>query len=414
MTETTTESGSLPLDGIRVLDFTWVWAGPYCTMLLAMLGAEVIKVEGPNSLDLGRRSIVWPVAEPEPLEIPINQGASFNAINMSKLGVTVDLQKPQGVDLIKRLVAISDVVVDNMRAGSMERLGLGYEALREVKPDIIVLSSTGRGSQGPEKDYAGYATIHCAIGGSAHITGYPDQPPSTTTGDVDLMNATTSAFAVVAALYHRGETGEGQFIDYSQCEGVTSLIGEVLLDYEMNGRSPGRVGNRDELMAPHNLYPCWGVDRWAALAVETDGEFAALAGVIGRPELADDPRFADAPARKRNEEELDEIIAEWTRPRDRDRVVEILSEAGLAAAPSRNAEELIRDPHLRERGAFVEVDHPEVGPREFVSAPWKMSDYEPPARHAPLLGEHNDYVFGEILGLSEAELAELRSEGAIT
>ncbi len=410
----TMQEGSLPLQGIRVLDFTWVWAGPYATMLLAMLGAEVIKVEGPEWLDLGRRSIVWPPAEPEPLEVPINQGASFHAINMSKLGVTIDLRKPEGIDLVKALVGISDVVVDNMRAGSMERLGLGYEALREIKPGIIVLSSTGRGSQGPERHYAGYATIHCAIGGSAHITGYPDKPPSTTTGDVDLMNATAAAYAVVAALYHRAQTGEGQFIDFSQCEGVTSLIGEVLLDYEMNGRSPGRDGNRDEFMAPHNLYRCWGVDRWVALAVETDEEFAALAGVLGRPELAHDPRFADAASRKRNEAELDAIIAEWTRPRDRDRVVEEFAAAGLAAAPSRDPEELIRDPHLRERGAFVEVDHPEVGRREFVGVPWHMSEYEPPVRHAPLLGEHNDHVFRDLLGMSEPDIAELRRQGVIT
>jgi len=396
-----------------VLDFTWVWAGPYATMLLAMLGAEVIKVEGPRALDLGRRAIVWPLGEPEPLDIPINQGMAFNAINMSKLGVTIDLRKPQGVDLVKRLVSISDVVMDNVRAGAMERLGLGYEALREVNPGIIVLSSTGRGSQGPERDYAGYATIHCAIGGSAHITGYPDQPPSTTTGDVDLMNATAAAYAIVAALYHRQQTGEGQFIDYSQCEGVTSLTGEVLLDYEMNGRSPDRKGNTDELVAPHAVYQCWGVDRWVALTVETDEEFEALARVIGRPDLAVDPRFADATSRKRNEAELDCLISEWTRPRDREQVVEVLCQAGLAAAPSRNAWDLFRDPHLRERGAFVEVDHPELGRREFVGAPWRMSDYEPLVRHAPLFGEHNDYVFRELLGLSELDLAELRRHQVI-
>ena len=206
------QGAQLPLEGVRVLDFTWVWAGPYATMLLAMLGAEVIKVEGPESLDLGRRAIVWPPAEPEPLEIPLNQGMSFNAINMSKLGVTIDLRKPQGLELAKRLVKISDVVMDNMRAGSMGRLGLGYEALREVNSGIIVLSSTGRGSDGTERHYAGYATIHCAIGGSAHITGYPDEPPSTTTGDVDLMNATAAAYAVVEL----GEGGEAP--DWKQIE----------------------------------------------------------------------------------------------------------------------------------------------------------------------------------------------------
>lgn len=404
---------SLPLQGVRVLDFTWVWAGPYATMLLALLGAEVIKVEGPEWLDLGRRGIVWPLAEPEPLEIPINQAASFNSINMSKLGVTIDLGQPEGVDLAGRLVQVSDVVVDNMRAGSMARLGLGYEALRELNRGIIVLSSTGRGSQGPERHYAGYATIHSAVGGSAHITGYPDEPPSTTTGDVDLMNATAAAYAVVAALYSRAETGEGQFIDYSQCEGVTSLLGEVLLDYEMNGRSPGRVGNRDPLMAPHNLYPCWGVDRWVALAVETDEEFEDLARVMGQPELVADPRFRDAAARKQHEDDLDSLIERWTRPRDRDSVVAALCAVGLAAAPSQDAEGLIRDRHLRGRGAFVEVDHPEVGRREFVGVPWKMSDYEPPVWHAPLLGEHNDHVFRDLLHLNDDELAELRRLGVI-
>jgi benzylsuccinate CoA-transferase BbsF subunit len=402
---------ALPLQGVRVVDFTWVWAGPYTTMLLAMLGAEVIKVEGPRALDIGRRAIIWPLGEPEPLDIPTNQAMAFNALNMSKLGVTIDLAQPEGVELAKRLVAISDVAMDNMRAGSMERLGLGYEALREINPGIIMLSSTGRGSEGPERHYAGYAFIHCAIGGSAQITGYPDEPPSTTTGDVDLMNATASAFAIVAALYHRSRTGEGQFIDFSQCEGVTSLIGEVLLDYQMNGRIPGRQGNRDEFLAPHGVFQCWGVDRWVALVTETDEEFETLARVMGRPELAQDPRFADAASRKRNEAELDRLITEWTRPRDRDQVVEMLCQAGLAAAPSRNAWDLFRDPHLRARGAFVEMDHPELGPRELVGAPWRMSDYEPLVSHAPLLGEHNDYVFRQLLGLGDEELAELRQKG---
>jgi benzylsuccinate CoA-transferase BbsF subunit len=228
------------------------------------------------------------------------------------------------------------------------------------------------------------------------------------------MNATASAFAVIAALNHRDATGEGQFIDYSQCEGVTSLIGEVLLDYEMNGRSPGRQGNADELMAPHNVYRCWGVDRWVAIAVETDDEFATLARVIGQPELAADPRFADAASRKKNEVELDKIITEWTRARDRDLIANTLAREGVAAAPSRDAEDLFHDPHLRARGAFVEVDHPELGPRQFVGPPWKMSDCEMEAQYAPLLGEHNDRVFRELLGIGDEELAKLRREGVVS
>jgi crotonobetainyl-CoA:carnitine CoA-transferase CaiB-like acyl-CoA transferase len=187
----------------------------------------------------------------------------------------------------------------------------------------------------------------------------------------------------------------------------------VLLDYEMNGRSPGCQGNADELIAPHNVYQCWGVDRWVAIVAETDEEFGALAEVIGHPELATGPRFADADSRKRNEGELDRIISEWTRARDRDFVANTLARAGVAAAPSRGAEDLFHDPHLQARGAFVEIQHPELGPRRLVGPPWKMSECEVEARHAPLLGEHNDYVFRELLGMSDAELAKLQREGVV-
>ena len=262
-------AGALPLQGVRVVDFTWVWAGPYATMLLAMLGAEVIKIESKSRMDLGRRVVIWPLSEPRPHTASINQGPAFNTLNMNKLSATINLGRAEGIDLVKRLVAVSDVVVENMRPGAMDRAGIGYEALRRVNPHLIMLSSSARGATGPESQYAGYAAVHHAVGGASQITGYADGPPSTTLGDVDLMNATASAYAIVAALYHRAQTGEGQFIDYSQCEGVSSLIGETLLDYEMNGRSPGRMGNADPFFAPHNVYPCWGVDRWLAIAVET-------------------------------------------------------------------------------------------------------------------------------------------------
>jgi len=410
---TARQTDRLPLDGVRVVDMTWVWAGPYLGSLLGMLGAEVIKVESRSRPDFFRRFVVWPLADAEPEELGPNEGMMFNTVNLSKLGVALNLVRPEGIDLIKRLVAVSDVVIENMRAGILKRMGLDYEALRAVNPRIILLSSSARGGAGPEAHYAGYASVHHAVGGGTYITGYPDGPPGYAIGDVDLMNATAGAFAVVAALYHRKETGEGQFIDFSQCEGVTALIGEVLLDYQMTGRIPGRKGNSDDFMAPHNLYPCWGVDRWLAIAVETDEEFAALARVMEKPELADDPRFATAAARKRNEAELDAIISEWTRLRDRDLMARQLGEAGVAAAPSRDARDLMRDPHLRARGVFVELDHPETGPRDFVGLPWRMSGCQPALKRSPLLGEHNDYVFGQLLGLDEAEIARLKKSGII-
>lgn len=403
----------LPLEGVRVADFCWVWAGPYSTMLLANLGAEVIKVEGHKRTDLTRHGVVWPLPDPAPREMPPNQGMSFNSVNMNKKSVTLDFTKPEGVGLAKRLAAMCDIVVDNMRAGAMIRLGLGYEELRKLRPDIIVVSASSRGQQGPHKDYAGYATIHQAVGGGAYTTGYPDGEPSTSGGDVDLINATTTAYAALAALYHRMQTGEGQFIDYSQCEGVSSMIGDQLLGYELSSEVPERMSNRHPKYAPHSVYQCWGVDHWLALEVHSDEEFAALANIIGMPELAKDPRFADMASRKENEAELDRIIEEWTRQRDRDWMANEFCRAGIAAAPSRDWRDLYADPHLHARNAFVTVDHPELGKLELVGAPWKMSDYEMPERYAPLLGEHNDYVLQELLGLSEAEVAELRRNDVI-
>jgi len=285
--------------------------------------------------------------------------------------------------------------------------------LRKVRPDIIVVSSSSRGQTGPEKDYAGYATIHHAVGGGAYITGYPDYAPCHSSGDIDIMNATVTAYAALAALYHRTQTGEGQFIDYSQCEGVSSLIGDLLLGYEMNSLIPERMGNAHPTCAPHNVYRCWGVDRWLALEVHSDDEFATLASVIGMPGLAKDPRFADMASRKKNESALNRLIEEWTRARDRDWTVNEFCQAGLAAAPSRDGRDLYADPHLKARGAFVTVEHPELGELELVGAPWKMSGSEAAINHAPLLGEHNDYVLRELLGLSKVEVDKLRKQDVI-
>jgi len=404
---------TLPLEGIRVADFCWVWAGPFCCMLLAMLGAEVIKVEGHRRTDLTRHGVVWRLQDPAPFEVPPNQGLSYNSVNMAKKSVTLDTSKPEGRALAKQLAASCDLVIDNMRAGAMIRAGLGYEELKKLRPDIIVLSNASRGQTGPEKDYGGYATIHNAIGGCAYITGYMDDAPSTTSGDTDLMNATTTAFIALAALHHRMLTGEGQFIDYSQCEGVTAYLGEQFLGYQMTGEIPERAGNKHPYYAPHNVYRCWGVDRWLALEIHSDAEFAALAKVIGKPEMASDRRFKTMKARKRNERVLDGIIQKWTRERDRDWMVNEFNAAGLAAAPSRDYLDLYADPHLRAREAFININHPEIGKLELVGVPWKMTDYKPPARRAPLLGEHNSYVLEEILKLNKQQIAELKHKDII-
>jgi len=412
-TEQSSGTPRAPLEGIRVLELCWVWAGPYAGSLLASLGAEVIKVEGHNRMDLMRRSVVWPLPEPAPRLLSPNQGLAFSQVNLGKKSLAVDLSKPGGVDLVLRLAAESDVVIDNMRPGALTKLGLGYDDLRRVKEDIVVGSSSGRGYVGEERDFLGFAMVHQGIGGGAYITGYPDDHPCHSGGDVDLMNAMTLAVAVLAALHHRRRSGEGQFIDYSQCEGVSSLLGEMLLGYEMTGKIPERQGNRHPFLAPHNVYRAWGVDRWVAVEVHDDAEFAALVGVIGRAELALDPRFLDAAARKRNEEALDELLGEWMRARDRDWIVAALTEAGVMASPSRDARDLYADRHLQQRDAFVVVDHPELGELELVAAPWKMDGERPSVSRAPLLGEHTDAILSSLLGLDREQLGALREQDVI-
>ena len=333
---------------------------------------------------------------------------------MNKKSVTIDLSQPEGAELARRLAAISDVVIDNMRPSAMKKLGLGYDDLCNVRSDIIVVSSSRGGHEGPESNYLGFAPVHHAYGGGAYITGYPDSHPTQSSpGDVDLMNATNTAYATVAAIYHRYRTGEGQFIDYSQCEGVSSINGEILLSYEMTGQIPERMGNAHPRYAPHSVYKCWGVDRWLALEIHSDKEFALLADKIDRPELADDSRFADMASRKKNEGELNRIIESWTQGRDRDWVVGEFCDAGLAAAPSRDGRDLYGDPQLNARSAFITIRHPELGELELIRPPWVMSGCQTSARHAPLLGEHNTYVFKELLGLGEEELSDLQEKEII-
>jgi len=402
------------LKGLRVLDFSWLVAGPYATRFLAEFGADVIKVEGHKRIELLRRSFPWPLPEPAPTELGVNQSILFNCTNINKKSVTIDLTKPEGHAIAEKLVEMSDVVMDNMRPGAMDKLGLGYKDLIKIRPDIIVLNSSSRGLNGPLSEYLGFAVIHHSHGGGAYITGYPDDHPShATPADVDFMNALTCAFAILAAVHYRMQTGEGQFIDFSQTEGVSSLIGEVFLEYLMTSKIPERMGNAHPKYAPHNVYRCWGVDRWLALEIHSDEEFKILAEIISKPELIKDARFSDMASRKKNEAELDRIIGAWIRQRDRDWMVEEFCKHGLAAAPSRDARDFYADRHLRDRGSIISVDHPELGPLQLQASPWKIDGRTPEVTRAPLLGEHNQYVLGELLGLRDDEIAELRQKEII-
>jgi benzylsuccinate CoA-transferase BbsF subunit len=398
-----------PLENVRILDFTWAWAGPQATLLLALLGAEVIKVESRRRLDHTRlRSLMTGPTMTSP-----DHSVIFNDLNVGKLSLALNLSQPEAVEIAKRVAQLCDVVIQNMRPGVMDRLGLGYDDFRAVKPDIIMLSSSAVGSTGPERTYTGYAPTFAAMGGHAYITGYPDGPPMPLSGAVDLRVGTTSAFAILAALHHRARTGKGQHIDLSSTEAVAALIGHVFMDYSMNGRVQTRAGNRDHLMAPHNCYRCRGDNNWVTIAVACDEEWHALRRLVGDSRLEDE-RFADAASRRQNQEALDQLIGEWTSRRSQAEVTQTLQKAGVAAMPVLDGPALVQDPHLRARGVLQSLDHPAIGERLTVGPPWRFS--RTPAqisRPGPLLGQHNRYVLGELLGMSGEEIERLVAEEVV-
>ena len=393
----------LPLAGVRIVDFTWAWAGPQATLLLGMLGAEIIKIESQARLDHTRlRSLMSGPTLASP-----DHSVIFAELNVNKLSLTLNLTHAEAIDIVKRLVQISDVVAENMRPGVLDRLGLGYDALRAVKPDIIMLSSSAVGSTGPERKYVGYAPTFAALGGIAHISGPPEGPPSPLSGAIDLRVGTTSAFAILAALYHRARTGQGQFIDLSSTETISAMIGDTFMEYAMNRRSPGRAGNRDRMMAPHNCYPCAADDRWVTIVVATDDEWRALCTAIADPRLEDE-RFGDGYGRHLHQEELEQIIAEWTATRSSEEITRSLQAVGVAAMPAHDGNSLVVDPQLRERGLMEWVEHPASGRRFMCGPPWRLSKTPAGIRQpAPLLGQHNHYVLHDLLGMSEEEIRRL-------
>ena len=398
------------LVGVRVIDFSMGAAGPWSADLLAWMGAEVIKVESSRHPEI-MRIILDPVTR-QP-QSP-NRSLLFETVNSNKLGVTLDLTHPEAIELAKCLVATSDVVVESFSPGVMDKFGLGYQVLRAINPSLIMLSCSAAGATGPESHSLGLAPLFSAMGGLGHMTGYTDGPPSEIRFTVDMMVALTNAVALLAALNHRQQTGQGQHIDLSSKEAMTCLIGDSILDYTMNGRVQSRSGNLDDIMAPHNCYRCRGEDSWVSIAVGNQQEWQALCRAMDRPELAQDKRFADIISRWENQDELDRLVEQWTLNYTNYDVMQMLQSVGVAAVPSFNAENLFTDPHLAEQDFTQVVEHPELGALVMLKPPWELS--QTPARivhHSPLFGEHNVYVLGELLGLSEQKLEYLVRQGVV-
>lgn len=411
---------TLPLESIRVIDLTGMLAGPYATRLLADMGAETIKVESTHRYDLTRGPIggvggarVYPNGDPA--KRPINRSSYFNEMNRNKLGLTLDLQTERGRDAFLRLVSISDVVIENFSTGVMERLGLGYGALRAVKPGIVVVSMPAFGNSGPWRDAVAYGNTIEMLSGMAAVNGYPDSMPITSSLTYgDPVAGVHAAFATLAALEHRERTGEGQFIDLSQLETLLQFLGDVVVDYSMNDRFPERSGNRDPAIAPHGIYPAAGEGAWVAITARDDAEWDALCEVLGHPEWLDDARFATPLARYSHQEELDVAIGAWTVTVDPREAMVRLQAAGIPASAVFDAADIAADPHIAARGYFELVEHPEAGSHLYPGLPWKMSGIGRAIRFpAPLLGQHNHHVLCDLVGLSEAEFSALESAGVI-
>lgn len=403
-----TSSPARPLEGVRVLDLTWVWAGPFGSMNLAHLGADVIRVESSVRPDLYRRG----PAAPEGVEPSLNTNGMFNQWNQGKRSVGVDLRDPRGVEIVKALVAEVDVVFQNFATGVLERLGLGYEVLKAINPRVILASVSGYGQTGPYREYMGYGPATGPLSGLASASGFPGEGPEETgVAMPDPTAGITAAYAVTAALLRRDETGVGEHLDVTLWEATAALNLDGWMEHALRGTQAERIGNRDPWMAPHGCFPAAGDDEWVTIACTDDG-FTELAKII--PGLKDE-RFATLASRKRHEDELDAVVSTWTGGLDRWYVTGVLQARGIAAFPSFTCKDIIEDPHLNARGFVERLVHPEVGARAHTGIPWRFAERPNGVRMpAPQLGGHTDEVLRDVVGLSDGQIDELRANGILT
>lgn len=388
-----------PLEGVRIADFTVHAAGPFCTHMLSQLGAECIKVESALRPDIFRK--------PHPV-YGRNGPASFDQVASNKRSVRINLKHPEGVVLAKRLIAVSDVAAESFRPGVMRRLGLCYDALRQVKQDIVLVSVSSSGQTGPDSHFAGYAPLFGAWGGLGYLTGYSDGPPVEMRHAMDHSVGLNAAMATVAALLQRRRTGRGAHVDVSAREVASSLIGEALVEAATGG-TPARMGNGHQYMAPHGVYPTREFDRWLTIAVGTDAEWAAFVDLMARTGRSADPSFASATHRHAHRDELDVLVASWTREQDAAAAAEKLQQAGVPAHVSWTTRDIVDDPHLQARKAIVHVAEPDGKMRAAVGVPMRFSRSPDVGitRGTPRLGEDEDYVYGELLAISRAERERL-------
>ena len=398
----------LPFEGIRVADFGWVITAPLATMWLSTLGAEVIKVESKTRPEVMRSGLGGNVVPgPEPAW---NRAGPYNSLNYSKYSCSLDLTRPEAQEIAHRLVEVSDVVVEAFQLPVVERFGLTYSELSSIKPDLVYLAVSSLGKTGPLKDVAGFGPSNQAFASLPSMMGYENGRPMVMGGTwPDYVVGIAAAYLTMCGLYHRRRTGQGIYMDLSMAETVMNMIPGQLLDYAMNGRVAQPQGNRDEMAVPNNTYRCQGHDKWVAISVQDEKQWAAFCHATGNPQWQRDGRFADAYGRHQHEKELDALVTLWTRERTTAEAMELLQAVGVPAGPSQDSLELINDPQLGYRGQFIEIEgHPEVGRRLQMAMQGVFSGI-PERRYlpAPVYDQHNDKVFHDILGLPHDEINRL-------
>jgi benzylsuccinate CoA-transferase BbsF subunit len=397
---------TLPLAGVRIADLTWMIAGPYGTYLLARMGAEVIKIEGVDPIDHTRITPPFADSVPGP-----NRSGFINSLNAAKKSVTLQLRAAEHLALAKEIIAASDVFVESFSYGTVDKLGLGWEVVRTLRPDIVMVSCSGFGQTGRDRGLRAYmGTIH-AYTGLNSINGYAGGPPKTAGGLwADYTSGAALVFGVLGALYHRRRTGCGQYVDISMAEVVLSMMGPAFAGYFVNGNLGAPQGNAGYIAVPQGAYRCAGDDAWVAISVETDEQWASLRRLLADPAL-DRPEYAAAAGRREHAAAIDARIGAWTRERTPLEATEALQAAGVPAGPSSAPKDLLDQPQLRARDFFIEPNHPEIGRRKIPNLPWRMSGYDTSASPpAPLLGQHNQDVLGGLLGKPQSTVDAVNAE----
>lgn len=401
---------------LKIVDLTMGWAGPLATMIFADFGAEVVKIEGPGRLDWWRAGSVsrLPADYSKRDQRNWERSSLFNGVNRNKYDVVLDMGDERGRTIFRRLVARADVVVESFTPRVMRNWGLDYESLREINPRIIMMSLPGVGLVGPWSHYVGYASTTEAMSGMPALCGYDGGPRLQTPFIADPVGGLNGAAALSLALYHRELTGEGQRIEVAQFEGMIPLIGTAMMDYAMNQRVWDRVGNGDNSFAPNGAFPCAGADRWVVVCAKTDDEWRNLCSAIGREDLLHDPSLASIRSRSANADRINEAVGAWTLQRNPREAMEVLQSWEVLAGAVNTAADLLDDPQVAAAGSFTDIDHPVVGPHPYPNITVHLSENPGEVRlPSPTFGEHNDYVFGDLLGIGPVELNELRESGIV-